>query len=47
MEKLMAWNGCYGCEAFEVFVNYFGGKTIEEKKKFYEENGYICWIERR
>lgn len=45
MEKLMAWNGCYGCEAFEIYVAY--GETIEEKKKYFEKQGYICWVERK
>lgn len=42
--KLMAWNKCYGCMAFEVTICY--GENIEEKKKEYEKNGYYCWIER-
>lgn len=28
-KKLMAWNKCYGFEAFEVFIAY--GETLEEK----------------
>ena len=42
-KKLMAWNGFYGFESFEVFIAY--GETIEEKKKYYESLGYKCWIE--
>ena len=42
MKKLMAWNRCYGCEPFEVFIAY--GETLEEKKEFYESMGYMCWI---
>lgn len=40
--KLMAWNRFYGFESFEVFIAY--GETIEEKKKYYEDLGYKCWI---
>lgn len=29
-KKLMAWNYCYGCEPFEIFIAY--GETLEEKK---------------
>lgn len=43
MKKLMAWNGFYGFESFEVFIAY--GETLEEKKKYYEDLGYKCWIE--
>jgi hypothetical protein len=42
-KRLMAWNRCYGCESFEVYIGY--GETIEEMKKYYEEMGYYCWIE--
>ena len=42
-KKLMAWNGFYGFESFEVFIAY--GETLEEKKKYYEDLGYKCWIE--
>lgn len=41
-KKLMAWNGFYGFELFEVFIAY--GETIEEKKAYYESLGYKCWI---
>ena len=41
-KKLMAWNGFYGFESFEVFIAY--GETIEEKKAYYESLGYKCWI---
>ena len=30
MRKLMAWNRCYGCLPFEIFIAM--GETIEEKK---------------
>ena len=40
--KLMAWNGFYGFESFEVFIA--DGETIEEKKSYYESLGYKCWI---
>ena len=43
MKKLMAWNKCYGCEPFEVFIAY--GETLEEKKAYYESIGYKCWVE--
>jgi len=43
MKKLMAWNKCYGCESFEVFIAY--GETLEEKKAYYESIGYKCWVE--
>lgn len=43
MKKLMAWNKCYGFEAFEVFIAY--GETLEEKKAYYESIGYKCWVE--
>ena len=43
MKKLMAWNKCYGFEAFEVFIAY--GETLEEKKVYYESIGYKCWVE--
>lgn len=42
-KRLIAWNRCYGCESFEVYIAY--GETIEEKKKIYEKMGYCCWIE--
>ena len=42
-KKLMAWNRCYGCESFEVYIAY--GETIEEMKKYYEGLGYYCWLE--
>lgn len=31
MEHLMAWNRCYGCMSFEVYIA--PGEKIEEKKK--------------
>ena len=42
-KRLMAWNRCYGCGSFEVYIGY--GETIEEKKKYYEGLGYYCWLE--
>lgn len=42
IKKLMAWNGFYGFESFEVFIA--DGETIEEKKAYYESLGYKCWI---
>lgn len=44
MKKLMGWNGCYGCMMFEITVVYECGETIEEKKKYYEDLGYKCYI---
>lgn len=41
-KKLMAWNGFYGFESFEVFIA--DGETLEEKKAYYESLGYKCWI---
>ena len=43
MKKKKAWNKCYGCEPFEVFIAY--GETLEEKKAYYESIGYKCWVE--
>ena len=41
-KHLMAWNRCYGCELFEVYIAF--GETIEEKKQYYESFGYCCRI---
>lgn len=43
MKKLIAWNRCYGCLPFEIFIAM--GETIEEKKKYYEDMGYYCYID--
>lgn len=42
MKKLMGWNGCHGCMLFEICIAY--GETLEEKKAFYESQGYKCYI---
>lgn len=41
-KHLMAWNRCYGCMSFEVYIA--PGETIEAKKEYYESIGYYCWV---
>ena len=45
IKRIIAWNGLYGCESFECYINSYVSTNIKEWIEYYKEKYPFVWVE--